>query len=123
SNGANVAAGMIASKTEILRRLHSGHYVLHAAEVDGVAAFLTISLDAEARYEAALAAQPGLLFEDHLEPMLAGQQPQYGPSHRGDFRLESPLLRTARPKGMPWRSLKAIGPQAHLEQGPAKCPR
>ncbi|MHA6689392.1 glycosyltransferase family 2 protein [Devosia sp. A449] len=71
SNGANVAAGMIASKTEILRRLQSGHYGLPAAEADGVAAFLTISLDAEARYGAALAAKPGLLFEDHLEPMLA----------------------------------------------------
>jgi glycosyltransferase involved in cell wall biosynthesis len=71
SNGKNVAAGMIASKTEILRRLETGHYGLPAAEVEGAAAFLTISLDAEARYEAALAASPGLLFEDHLAPMLA----------------------------------------------------
>lgn len=71
SNGSNVAAGMIASKTEILRQLESGHYGLPAEEADGVAAFLRISLQAEARYEAALAATPGLLFEDHLEPMLA----------------------------------------------------
>jgi glycosyltransferase involved in cell wall biosynthesis len=71
SNGTNVAAGMIASKTEILRRLETGHYGLPAEEVDGVAAFLRISLEAEARYGAALAATPGLLFEDHLEPMLA----------------------------------------------------
>ena len=71
SNGKNVAAGMIASKTEILRRLETGYYGLPAQEVDGVAAFLRISLEAEARYEAALAATPGLLFEDHLEPMLA----------------------------------------------------
>lgn len=71
SNGKNVAAGMIASKTEILRRLETGHYGLPAKDVEGVAAFLRISLDAEARYESALAAQPGLLFEDHLEPMLA----------------------------------------------------
>ncbi|QDZ12389.1 glycosyltransferase family 2 protein [Devosia ginsengisoli] len=71
SNGKNVAAGMIASKTEILRRLETGHYGLPASEVDGVAAFLRISLEAEARYEAALAATPGLLFEDHIEPMLA----------------------------------------------------
>lgn len=70
SNGKNVAAGMIASKTEILRRLETGHYGLPAAEVDGVAAFLSISLEAEARYEAALATRPGLLFEDHIEPML-----------------------------------------------------
>ena len=71
SNGKNVAAAMIASKTEILRRLEAGHYGLPAQDVEGVAAFLRISLEAEARYEAALAAQPGLLFEDHLQPMLA----------------------------------------------------
>jgi glycosyltransferase involved in cell wall biosynthesis len=71
SNGKNVAAGMIASKAEILRRLETGHYGLPARDVEGVAAFLRISLEAEARYEAALAAQPGLLFEDHLQPMLA----------------------------------------------------
>jgi hypothetical protein len=33
-------------------------------------AFLDISLAAEAAYGAALAANPGLLFEDHLEPRL-----------------------------------------------------
>lgn len=71
SNGKDVATGMIRSKTEILRRLESGHYGLAPKEVDGVAAFLRISLQAEAAYGAALAAQPGLLFEDHLEPMLA----------------------------------------------------
>jgi len=74
SNGKNVAAGMIASKTEILRRLETGHYGLPQAEVEGVAAFLTISLTAEAAYEAALAAKPGLLFEDHLEPMLTARR-------------------------------------------------
>lgn len=71
SNGKNVATGMIASKTEILRRLETGHYGLPAEEAEGCAAFLRISLQAEARYEAALAAHPGLLFEDHLQPMLA----------------------------------------------------
>jgi glycosyltransferase involved in cell wall biosynthesis len=70
SNGNNIAAGMIASKTEIVRRLETGHYGLSDADVAGAVAFLRISLDAEARYEAALAAKPGLLFEDHLEPML-----------------------------------------------------
>ena len=74
SNGKNVAAGMIASKTEILRRLETGYYGLPAAEAEGAAAFLRVSLDAEARYEAALAANPGLLFEDHLEPMLAARR-------------------------------------------------
>lgn len=74
SNGKNVAAGMIASKREILRRLETGHYGLPAEEVDGAAAFLRISLEAEARYEAALAERPGLLFEDHLQPMLAASR-------------------------------------------------
>lgn len=71
SNGKNVAAGMIASKTEILRRLETGYYGLPEAEAEGCAAFLRVSLKAEALYEAALAARPGLLFEDHLQPMLA----------------------------------------------------
>lgn len=71
SNGEKTAAGMIASKTELLRRLGSGFYPLAAGEADSVAAFLTVSLEAERHYGAALAAQPGLLFEDHLEPMLA----------------------------------------------------
>ncbi|UJW84588.1 glycosyltransferase family 2 protein [Devosia sp. SL43] len=70
SNGKNVAEGMIRSKTEILRRLETGHYGLPEAEVDGVARFLRISLEAEGLYGAALAARPGLLFEDHLEPRL-----------------------------------------------------
>ncbi|MBE7733475.1 glycosyltransferase family 2 protein [Devosia faecipullorum] len=71
SNGKDVAAGMIASKREILRRLGSGYYGLAPEDVAGLAGFLTISLAAEATYGAALAAKPGLLFEDHLEPMLA----------------------------------------------------
>ncbi len=33
--------------------------------------FLRISLEAEASYPAALASAPGLLFEDHLEPLLS----------------------------------------------------
>lgn len=75
SNGKDVAAGMIASKTEILRRLETGHYGLPAQEAAGVAGFLSISLEAEALYGAALAARPGLLFEDHLEPMLEQKRP------------------------------------------------
>lgn len=74
SNGADVAARMIASKREILRRLEAGHYGLPDREAEGVAAFLAISLEAEAHYGAALAARPGLLFEDHLEPRLAAQK-------------------------------------------------
>jgi glycosyltransferase involved in cell wall biosynthesis len=70
SNGKDVAAGMIASKTEILRRLECGFYRLSAVDVAGAARFLRVSLAAETAYGAALAEQPGLLFEDHLEPML-----------------------------------------------------
>jgi glycosyltransferase involved in cell wall biosynthesis len=70
SNGKDVAAGMIRSKREILERLEAGHYGLPAEDVAGVMAFLDVSLEAEASFGAALAARPGLLFEDHLEPML-----------------------------------------------------
>jgi glycosyltransferase involved in cell wall biosynthesis len=70
SNGADVAAGMIRSKTEILRRVEAGHYGLSPENAQGVAGFLRVSLEAEAAYGAALAARPGLLFEDHLEPRL-----------------------------------------------------
>lgn len=76
SNKTDVTAGMIASKREILRRLETGHYGLSAADVDGLAGFLNISLEAEALFGAALAARPGLLFEDHIEPMLAAARPQ-----------------------------------------------
>jgi hypothetical protein len=69
SNGTDVATGMIRSKTEILRRLETGRYGLAPQDVD--ARFLQISLAAEAKYGAALEAEPGLLFEDHLEAMLA----------------------------------------------------
>lgn len=71
SNGEKTAAGMVASKTTLLQRLGSGYYPLADGGVEGMAAFLTVSLEAEKHYGAALAAQPGLLFEDHLEPRLA----------------------------------------------------
>jgi len=71
SNGKDVASGMIASKTEILARLEAGHYGLGKEDVAGLVGFLRVSLEAEAEYGAALAARPGLLFEDHIEPKLA----------------------------------------------------
>ncbi|OAM76316.1 glycosyltransferase family 2 protein [Devosia elaeis] len=74
SNGKDVASGMIASKTEILARLEAGHYGLREEDVAGLAGFLRTSLEAEASYGAALAARPGLLFEDHIEPKLAAAQ-------------------------------------------------
>ena len=70
SNGEKTAAGMIASKTTLLERLASGFYSLPAEETEGLVKFLTTSLEAEKHYGSALAAQPGLLFEDHLEPRL-----------------------------------------------------
>ena len=63
---------MLAAKRELLRRLETGHYRFPANETsEGFKRFLTLSLEAEAAYPAALAAAPGLLFEDHLEPILA----------------------------------------------------
>jgi glycosyltransferase involved in cell wall biosynthesis len=70
SNGADVTAGMISSKTELLRRLQSGYYGLADEDIAGLVDFLELSLAAEREYDAALAARPGLLFEDHLEPRL-----------------------------------------------------
>jgi glycosyltransferase involved in cell wall biosynthesis len=71
SNGAGVTERMIAAKTAILDRLEAGGYPMRDPRAaEGMAAFLRISLSAEASYAAALAETPGLLFEDHLEPML-----------------------------------------------------
>ncbi|MDO8358617.1 MAG: glycosyltransferase family 2 protein [Devosia sp.] len=76
SNGPGVTATMIRSKQEILSRLETGFYPMaDPAGVEGMAKFLGISLCAEAAYPAALAARPGLLFEDHLEPMLRAEKP------------------------------------------------
>ncbi|MDP1731672.1 MAG: glycosyltransferase family A protein [Devosia sp.] len=72
SNGPGVTETMIRSKKTLLRRLEDGCYPM--ADPDGpagIASFLRVSLEAEALYPAALAETPGLLFEDHLEPMLA----------------------------------------------------
>ena len=74
SNGPGVTEKMIRSKREILRRLETGHYTMaDPAGPEGMAKFLRISLKAEETYPDAVAATPGLLFEDHLEPMLRTQ--------------------------------------------------
>ena len=86
SNGAHVAAGMIASKTTLLRRLAADHYGLPAADVAGLVRFLEISLAAEPLYAPALADRPGLLFEDHLEPRLQQAQTQK-PAREGPAML------------------------------------
>jgi glycosyltransferase involved in cell wall biosynthesis len=72
SNGPGATDGMIRSKQTLLQRLEEGYYPMaDPAGPAGIAAFLRISLEAETLYPAALATQPDLLFEDHLEPMLA----------------------------------------------------
>lgn len=71
SNGPGVTERMVGAKREMLRRLGVGEYPMaDPAGPAGMARFLEISLEAEQTYEAALAARPGLLFEDHLEPLL-----------------------------------------------------
>ena len=71
SNAKDVTAGMITSKQEIHRRLLGGHYGLSEEDIAGLVGFLNVSIQAEAAFGAAMAARSGLLFEDHLEPMLA----------------------------------------------------
>jgi hypothetical protein len=72
SNGPGFTERMIGAKRELLRRLETGFYPMaDSTGPEGMAAFLHLSLRAEETYPAALAARPGLLFEDHLEPMLS----------------------------------------------------
>jgi hypothetical protein len=72
SNGPGFTQKMIASKRELLARLNAGRYPMaDPTGPAGIARFLEVSLKAEETYPAVLAANPGLLFEDHLEPMLA----------------------------------------------------
>lgn len=71
SNGPGVTERMVKVKTMMLARLADGFYPLaDPAGREGLSRFLEISLGAEQSYEAAIAAQPGLMFEDHLEPLL-----------------------------------------------------
>jgi glycosyltransferase involved in cell wall biosynthesis len=72
SNGPGVTEQMIRAKQILLERLRRGAYPMaDAAGPAAIAAFLEVSLAAEASYPRALTRQPGLLFEDHLEPQLA----------------------------------------------------
>jgi hypothetical protein len=60
----------------MLRRLETGFYSMADARgPEGMAAFLTVSLRAEETYGDAVPAKSGLLFEDHLEPMLRASPP------------------------------------------------
>lgn len=71
SNGPGVTERMIRAKTTLRARLADGFYSMAAADArEGIDRFLAISLEAEKSYPAALADRPGLLFEDHFEPLL-----------------------------------------------------
>ena len=71
SNGEGVTERMVRAKTMLLDALGRGDYPMADPRgAEGIAAFLTVSIEAERSYEAALAERPGLLFEDHLEPLL-----------------------------------------------------
>ena len=77
SNGAGFTEKMIASKKALLQRLENNHYRFAApGTAEGLIAFLGLSLAAEAAYPMALEETPGLLFEDHLEPMLRAYEAQ-----------------------------------------------
>jgi glycosyltransferase involved in cell wall biosynthesis len=72
SNGEGVTARMLLAKRKLLDRLRSGYYPMaDASGPEGIARFLEISIGAEETYTEALAANPRLLFEDHIEPLLS----------------------------------------------------
>jgi glycosyltransferase involved in cell wall biosynthesis len=71
SNGPGMTERMIAAKTKLRQRLAAGYYrFADTSAAVGLDAFLAVSLEAERLYPAALAARPGLIFEDHIEPLL-----------------------------------------------------
>jgi len=71
SNSDGITERMVASKKALLERLEKGQYRFAAPRAaEGLITFLSLSLAAEAAFPMAVAEQPGLLFEDHLEPML-----------------------------------------------------
>jgi glycosyltransferase involved in cell wall biosynthesis len=71
SNAPGFTERMIRSKTLILTRLAEGHYPMADGSArESVSDFLTVSLQAEAAYPAALEANPDALFEDTIEPLL-----------------------------------------------------
>lgn len=72
SNGTGVADKMAAAKARLIAAFAAGSYsFVDVGAAAGLTRFYQASLLAEQDYEAAMAAKPGLLFEDHLEPYLA----------------------------------------------------
>jgi glycosyltransferase involved in cell wall biosynthesis len=73
SNGPDVAANMIASKTLLRDRIASGYYrEPYPGALSGIDSFLEISLEAERSF-APDPARPISLFEDHIEPLLGAR--------------------------------------------------
>ena len=77
SNGPGVTEKMIRSKRELLRRLETGFYPMaDASGPEGMAISCASRSTPKRLIRLQLAARPGLLFEDHIEPMLrAAAQP------------------------------------------------
>lgn len=71
TNGPGASARIARTKVRMLERLRAGHYPMwNEGEPDGFIRFLELSLQAEKNFGAALSANPSILFEDHVEPVL-----------------------------------------------------
>jgi len=71
SNGPGATDRFVATKRHLIAALAAGRYPM--ADPDAAAGFvrfLEISLEAEKRYAAAIDRDPGLIFEDQIEPLL-----------------------------------------------------
>ncbi len=77
SNGPGVTEKMLRSKRELLRRLEAGFYPMADAARPRRHGTLPRAFPSRPRKHsrAAMAEEPGLLFEDHLEPMLRSNAP------------------------------------------------
>jgi succinoglycan biosynthesis protein ExoO len=80
SNAPGAIAGMIAAKQRLAAQLAAGDYVFADPRArDSFSDFLAASLVAEGAYAAALAADPALNFEAHLDRYLAEGRARYWP--------------------------------------------
>jgi glycosyltransferase involved in cell wall biosynthesis len=61
------------TKRQMIAALEGSGYPMRSPSTrNGILDFLRLSLKAEESFEAALARRPGLIFEDHVEPLLTG---------------------------------------------------
>ena len=71
SNKPGASSTMLSTKKRLIADICSGNYLLADPEgIAGMLEFYDLSLKAERDFEVSLAAQPGLLFEDHLEGLI-----------------------------------------------------